>query len=305
MLDFRIATFLTLCETRSYTQTARLLNITQPSVTQHIKHLQKKYQCVLFQYEAKTLRLTPQGEYLRAHATDMTRRNAKIISDLQRMGQETQSLRMGCPAELGEAVITRITAELMQSGVGKISLVIRDTPELLEMLGNSELDLVLTDACAHDCRFQAEPVGTVRFAVYAGQGLAENDAETCPDCRLEDLLTESLVLQNPGTSARTLLEDCLKRHGVLPESFADRITAGSEACLRELTASGMGIAFAYSSSMQDIVEQGRVTEIAIPDFQEKRTLIFQYQTDNLEQERFPALFETFRAFWDHEDLDLN
>ena len=73
MLDFRIATFLQLCETKSYTKTARLLDITQPSVTQHIKYLQRRYQCKLFSYEGKTLRLTPEGEYLRRQAEAMTK----------------------------------------------------------------------------------------------------------------------------------------------------------------------------------------------------------------------------------------
>ena len=43
MIDFRVNTFLDLCETRSYTKTAQSLNITQPAATQHIKYLEKMY----------------------------------------------------------------------------------------------------------------------------------------------------------------------------------------------------------------------------------------------------------------------
>ncbi|MDE7120755.1 MAG: LysR family transcriptional regulator [Oscillospiraceae bacterium] len=293
MLDFRIATFLTLCETRSYTQTATMLNITQPSVTQHIKHLQKKYHCILFHYESKTLRLTQAGEYLRAHAEEMTRISAKIVSDLQRMGLDEKLLRLGCPGELGETAITKIAANMMQSGFGKIALVIRDTPELLAMLNNSDLDLVLTDAYYQDSRFQTESVGEVPFAVYAGTELAEKYAQ----CRLEELFINPLLLQNPGSSARRILEDCLTRRNAFPESFADKITAGSDNCLRELASSGMGILFAYRSSMQDAVDQKKLAEIAISDFSEKRSLVFQYKKNNQEQNRFPEFFRTFQMLW--------
>ena len=40
MLDFKIETFLTLCETMSYTRAAERLCITQPAVTQQIRHLE-------------------------------------------------------------------------------------------------------------------------------------------------------------------------------------------------------------------------------------------------------------------------
>ena len=48
MLDYRMDTFLSLCETKSYTKTAAILHLTQPSVTQHIKYLEHFYQCRCF-----------------------------------------------------------------------------------------------------------------------------------------------------------------------------------------------------------------------------------------------------------------
>ena len=40
MLDYRMQTFLTLCDTLSYHQAAQRLHITQPAVTQHIQFLE-------------------------------------------------------------------------------------------------------------------------------------------------------------------------------------------------------------------------------------------------------------------------
>ena len=64
MLDFRLHTFLTLCETMNYTRAAERLCITQPAVSQHIHFLEAHYGCRLFTYQNKTLRLTPAGETL-------------------------------------------------------------------------------------------------------------------------------------------------------------------------------------------------------------------------------------------------
>lgn len=53
MLDFRIDTFITACKHFNFTKTAEELNITQPAVSQHIKYLEKHYQCKLFIYQGK------------------------------------------------------------------------------------------------------------------------------------------------------------------------------------------------------------------------------------------------------------
>ncbi len=43
MIDFRLKTFIDLCETKSYTKTAKRLCITQPAVSQHIKYIESQY----------------------------------------------------------------------------------------------------------------------------------------------------------------------------------------------------------------------------------------------------------------------
>ena len=57
-----IKTFLSLVETRHFTQTADLLNMTQPGVSQHIKKLENELNVSLFHRQGKTIELTPQGE---------------------------------------------------------------------------------------------------------------------------------------------------------------------------------------------------------------------------------------------------
>ena len=66
MLDFRMETFLTVCNDMNFTHAAEHLNLTQPAVSQHIKHLEKTYGTELFIRDKKKLRLTPAGEILRS-----------------------------------------------------------------------------------------------------------------------------------------------------------------------------------------------------------------------------------------------
>ena len=53
MLDFRVYTFLAVCEYMNYTRAAEALHITQPAVSQHIRYLENMYQVKLFLAEGK------------------------------------------------------------------------------------------------------------------------------------------------------------------------------------------------------------------------------------------------------------
>ena len=53
MLDYKIKTFLELCNVMNYRKTAENLNITQPGVTKHIKQLEEEYNCKLFEYKGE------------------------------------------------------------------------------------------------------------------------------------------------------------------------------------------------------------------------------------------------------------
>ena len=64
MIDTKLLTFIKLCETKSFTKTAEQLYITQPSVTNHIKTLEKNHSIKLFVPNDKNFELTEQGKIL-------------------------------------------------------------------------------------------------------------------------------------------------------------------------------------------------------------------------------------------------
>ena len=81
MLDFRVETFLAVCETMNFTRAAERLHITQPAVSQHIHALETQYGTRLFVYEGKQLRLTESGQlFLQTAATSETASQETIDS---------------------------------------------------------------------------------------------------------------------------------------------------------------------------------------------------------------------------------
>ena len=287
MLDFRITTFLQLCETRSYTKTAKILDITQPSVTQHIKYLQKKYNCKLFSYEGKTLHLTPEGEYFRRQAETMTKMSAKVIADLQRMSEQQTELRFGFPREFGEKAAAGIITRLMAQQSMHILLETGSTDELLRRLENGQLDAVLCDKlCALPQRSSA-PAVKIRFGCFA----AEAYAATSPS--FKRILSKTLLLQEDGAGDRAVLGHLLQKKGVCFTDFSTVTCSNSAAVLQGMAAADLGILFGYAPAM----EQKELVPVSITDLTEDRPLLFQFRKDGMDNEECRAFFDAFRAAW--------
>lgn len=115
MLDLKLATFLSLCETRNYTQTASLLNITQPAVSQHIKYLEKYYKTKLFYYDEKRrLHLTEKGKLLRSFAQTIRSDSALILEEMMAPPKENSELKLGTVTTAGESLVPHMIAEYLK-----------------------------------------------------------------------------------------------------------------------------------------------------------------------------------------------
>ena len=96
MLDPRVETFLTVCETMNFTKAASLLHITQPAVSQQVRALEEQYGRKLFRYKSRQLFLTEEGELFLRTARTMRQDAIRLQESLRQMGKE-RLLRLALP----------------------------------------------------------------------------------------------------------------------------------------------------------------------------------------------------------------
>ncbi|HAJ97905.1 MAG TPA: hypothetical protein DCO72_09240 [Ruminococcus sp.] len=288
MLDFRIATFLKLCETKSYTKTARVLGITQPSVTQHVKYLQNKYHCKLFVYENKMLRLTPEGEYFRRQAEQMLKMSERVYADLQRM-TESQEIRFGFPSELGEQKAVSILAELAKKENGAtVSMISGNTAEMLRMLEGGQLDCVLADKLYAEGHYNSQSFAKVHFGGYSGSEHAEINMNA------KRLLEEQLLLREEGASDRAVLEHMLHKRDLPFASFSRILKSNVPLSLQALAGADKGVFFTYECA---ISAEGVVPLRGLGDLSEERSLVILTMKKDSAPEEMSTFIEQFRELW--------
>ena len=141
MLDFRMDTFLAVCQYMNYTRAAQELNITQPAVSQHIRWLEEQYGTTLFHYANKRLSLTPAGELLRSVALTMKHDEQMLLRRLHDPGALADRLTFGVTPTVGMSLIPEPLARYhAQYPDAPITMRVSNTENLCAALDQGELD---------------------------------------------------------------------------------------------------------------------------------------------------------------------
>lgn len=249
MIDHRIRTFLTLCETMNYRRTAQLLQLSQPAVTQQIHGLEREYGCKLFQYDGRRLHATPQAEKLEEYARAAMASDRQLRAELIRPGLLT--VRMGATRTIGDFVLPGRLCSFLRQPDHTLELTVDNTTRLLELLEQEKLDLALVEG-----EFDHNRYGWAPFCSSPFSGICRQDHPFAGQTvQLRDLADQSVILREPGSGTRGIFEDALRRSGGSLQDLGRVICVNSFPLILRMLEDGIGITFAYSavcSSSQEL-----------------------------------------------------
>ena len=253
MLDYRMDTFLTLCELLNYRETAQVLHITQPAVTQHIQHLEHHYGCKLFTYENRKLAKTPESAVLEEYA-----RAARFNESAMRQRLEKKTaveLRLGATKTIGDYVIGDFVRAYLKSENHGLELIVDNTVHLLGMMEDNRLDFAIIEGYFDKNRF-----GWQRFRTEPFVGICRREHPFCGrEISVEELLAETIIHREAGSGTRDILERKLQGYNESLERFPRKICISSFKLIREMVKAGLGVSFVYQVLADSDPELGKFT----------------------------------------------
>ncbi len=289
MLDFRMETFLAVCQCMNFTRASEQLNITQPAVSQHIRFLEKHYNTKLFRYEGKKLMLTGAGEILRNASLTMKHDEISMQSEMQKSEEGTE-IRFGATRTVGDMLMGNILEKyLREYPDADIHMVVENTQELLKRLDDGRIDFALVE-------------GFFKKSEYDYQKYSEENyiAVCSPDhpfrkktASIEDLFGERLLLREEGSGTREVLERYLDSQNLSTADFERTMEAGSLHTIKELTKSGCGITFLYEVAVREELRSGTLIRIPLKDFQVTHEFTFIWRRGSIYADRYREIFRRF------------
>lgn len=273
MLDNRVHTFLTLCETGNYSLTAKELNMTQPAVSQHIKYLENHYDVKLISHKGKNFSLTEEGEALKDYAKTLKANSDRIFPLLSRIKKHTKTLNFGATLTIGENTVPSILARIFKDDPNlNISMAVENTQILQKMLWEGKIDFALLEGHFNKEQFDYKLISTESFIAVCSPENKLADVSL----KLEDLLNENLILREPGSGTRDVLEQALYNQNLSIESFKRKIEVGNMNAIKSLCHENVGITFMYKEAVRNELAKGYLKEILLTNFSVLHPFSFVY-----------------------------
>lgn len=291
MIDYRLETFLYLCETMSYTRTAQQLNITQPTVTQHIQYLEKCYGTALFRYEHKSLALTEKGRLLRRYAMSLRANSEQIDKVMRAAGEARDALNFGATLTIGEYIMPPILERyLLEYPETDIFMRVNNTSVLLEALQKGQIDFAIVEG-----NFDRQEYDSLVLSEEPFIGIcAAHSPLVREPVTLAELTGERLILRERGSGTRNVLETVLLAHNLNTCQFHGLMEISNFQAIQEMVRAGFGISFLYREAARNALDEGRVARINLKNFQVSREFCFVFLRGSVSEKRIRDFF-TFCA----------
>lgn len=291
MLDYRMDTFLSLCETKSYTRTAERLHLTQPSVTQHIKYLEQIYQCQLFRYDGRRVEMTEAGQYLQDKVILQRAQDAEIRKRLYRI-EEGMIFDIGLtPTVAFSPVLKPLCPYMHRDANPRVKLHVADTRRLLRRMQNGMLDAVIVEGDIPDMLVETTELYREKIIAAACPALAEQ----LYGCTWQQLMQQPLILMESGCGLRTLVQQNLSSRGISLYDFAGVLEVDSFIILKEQLRQGDGIAFLFESTVERERAEHELKRIYIDTPSMYGTVHFVSMRERMEQEPLVRLRDALAA----------
>lgn len=263
MLDaHQLNVFLVAAETLNFTETAKRLHMTQPSISQHIKAIEKNFGCKLFVRNGRHLELTDAGITLLPMAREMVNQSILIQETMESLkGEVYGHLLVGCSTTPGKYVLPHLLARFHEHYPQvSISCDVTNQEIALERLCSGTVHVILTSKSQEECKdariqhFIDDPVVMI---VPARHPWAQRET-----VRTADLLKERFILREPSSGTYQAVHEALQAVGYSIDDLETILSLGNSEAIALAVQEGLGIGFVSNLVVSRLnLDQVRTVEI--------------------------------------------
>lgn len=304
MLDaHQLNVFLVAAETLNFTETAKRLHMTQPSVSQHIKAIEKNFGCKLFVRNGRHLELTDAGNTLLPLAREMVNQSILIQETMESLkGEVYGHLLVGCSTTPGKYVLPNLLARFHeQYPQVSISCDVTNQEIALERLCSGQVHIILTNRSQEECKdarirhFVDDPLVLIvpSHHPWAKVGQIEPD----------QLLDELFILRETNSGTYRAVNEALKLLGYSIEDLDTLLTLGNSEAIALGVQEGLGVGFVSNLVVNKLNLEG-IKPVKIKGVDMLQRIYMGYQTKRPASAAQVAFWKFAQSIRDKELLEL-
>jgi len=266
-----LRSFLTVAEVQGFTKAARILHLSQPAVSTHIKELEENMGTRLFEHLGGRIRLSRAGEAAAREARkvlDGVRafRDAVVESEQTVKG----NLALGASTTPGNYLLLPLMGRFERLyPEAKTTLFIGNSAEVLDRLSANEVDLGLIGVAPPGKDFVQRSFAQDEIVLFAG---AKHRLARKRRLKPADLAGERILRREADSATRGLGDAWFSRQGLHPSTME----LASPETVKRAAAAGLGIGILSRFAIEWELGEKLLVLLKVPGFPIRRPLYVAY-----------------------------
>jgi len=263
MIDVtKLETFIRAAEHLSFSEAAKQLNLTQPTVSYHIKSLENELGVILFERSGSKLRLSDAGRML----LPWSRKLVHHTIDMQDMISALQDgvvghLRIACSTTAGKYLLPQLAARFCQRYPGIRISILRCTSVdvALHLLENeADLGVVSSEITEEYIEYQEFFEDSISLIVPEDHPWALRTS-----IEPEELIEEPMIIREPTSGTRKIMLAQLAKFDIGLDDLNIFMELGNAEAIVRTVASGYAVSFVSTLASACPLERGQVTNVKV------------------------------------------
>lgn len=277
----QIEAFVQVAERQSFSETARFLYLTQPTVSAHIAALEKEMNECLFLRNKKRITLTPKGEELYTYAKQVTLLMEQIESSFLANEKDVNAacLTIAASSVPAQHLLPEILFHF-QKRYPKIQFFLKETDsvDVADIIKNGQADIGFSGsknyrkACKYIPFYKDELViitpNEKRFQI---EQTHENITKL--------LLAEPIILREKGSGTRNESLKVLEKLGIPKGELNIAASIENTETIKQSVCRGMGISIISSLAVKKELEERKLLSYPLGDDAGKRNIYIVYNRE--------------------------
>ena len=253
---------------RSFTRAGRVLNLSQPAVSAHIRSLERYFGGRLFEVRQRRVHLTAAGHTLFTY----TQRVFNLLDEAGRAVSATQRaqrgvLRLGASPTIGVYLLPSLLGQFQRAHPEvEIDVAIGPTGDIVARVVADDLPFGLVEAPISHRDLMVDRVGEDELVLVAPRTHPLASARGVEPRALADV---PLLRRETGSGTRALVDTALQRAGVSPPTL---MQLASPEALKQAVLAGIGVAWLPRLSVARELARGELAQVHVADFLVRRVL---------------------------------
>ena len=239
--------FYLVCQNGSFSKTARMLDLTQPSVSYNIKKLEDELGVTLFE-RGNSLIMTPEAEELLPYveeALNSLRNGERKINDLVNL--KKGQITVGIPSHIGAFLLTDIIKKFTKNYPNiKIEVVCKSTKELFNLLTLNKLDILIDCSPLEEnlSDFVVKKISKEKCALACNRN---NKSLLGKKIDLNEVVKFPLIVPLRTSSSTKKLIELFKKNNVL---FEPNFEIATSDMIAEMVNQEIGVGFLFEKTIE-------------------------------------------------------